>query len=712
MIARMVVVCALLCTVVPTCAEPLPGGSFEGGATALEGVWTFGAGVTVERGDAAEGEWFLRCACVEPGQASWAESRALPVEANSGYVLRCRVQVVDGGAHYTFGVRAGGEYLASADSYGGPRGHWSEVELPFRTGDVTALSVICSRRYGSGAIIFDDVRLERDDSVRVGDVSPAPNPMPEPRPAESALGFIVSQRPWIEPVYPTWLPRRQDVIGRLDVRLAPGEYEPLTFCVTALRPLESVDAAIVADFGGPGGASFPADAISVGHARTMKRFLTNAAPLQPGQRFERRPMFVFPGASGPVAEGETQRMWLTVHAPEDTAPGAYRKMVAISTGAEETLLELTINVLPIDLPEPGATFGMYYRQTHQYEDMRTRAFMERSLQDMREHGCNSFSVYADVERRLPDGTWEMTLDNNDAKVGLLTQMAMLERAGLAREGHPLLLLAHGLTDGRFSHGAELVRAVEERGEEEGWPELLWYLVDEPSPDREPFLRQIAGVVHSVPGARSVTAIGDPTALGKYYDVWIVSNTVRDFDRVTEQAAEQGAEVWTYNCVWNGAQPRNDRYFTGLFTWAHRLRGNWQWCYCEQGGGRIGLDGEIEPALPNYGDPWRVQYVAPGVDFNAPTLGWEARREGIDDLRYLQALEAAVAAHRGDRPERVREAEGFLAYVRDRAKRADTALPASQIARVYDVAEHPDLAPRDYDAIRRRCADLIVALTAE
>lgn len=686
-------------------SEQVPGGGFEGGIEALEGNWTFGEGVSVEHGDAAEGDRFLRCSCVESGKASWVESRSLPVEPNAGYLLRCRLQVADGGAHFTFGARSGGEYLASIDSYGGPRGEWDEIELPFRTGDATSISVICSRRYGSGSILFDDVRLERDDTVRVGDISPAPNPMPAPTAAETERGFIVSQRPWIEPVYPTWLPRRQDVVESLVVRLAPGEYEPLTICVTALKPLAYVNARVelIDARTGPG--------ISVGHVRTMKRFLTNAAPLQPGQRFERRPMFVFPGPSGPVEEGETQRLWLTVRAAEDAAPGSYEGTLIVSTDTGEAALPLIIDLLPIDLPEADATFGMYYRQTHQYEDLRTNAFLQRSMRDMREHGCNSFSVYADVERKLADGAWEITPDNNDRKVGLLTQMRLLERFGLARTGHPLLLLATGTSDGRFHHGAELVRTIQERAEQEGWPELLWYLVDEPSPEREPFLREVAGVVHSVPGARSVTAIGDPTALGKYYDVWIVSNTVRDFDRVTEQAAAQGAEVWTYNCVWNGAQPRNDRYFTGLFTWAYGLRGNWQWCYCEQGGGRIGLDGQIEPVLPNYGDPWRVQYVAPGVEFNAPTVGWEGRREGIDDLRYLQALEAAIEAQRADRPELAREAEGFLDYVRRRAKRPDAALPASQIARVYDVIEHPGLTPGDYDAIRRRAAELIVALTA-
>jgi len=706
---------ALICLALPLLAagEGLPGGDFEGGPEAVAAAgWTLGAGVTVEQGDAAEGTGFLRCGCVEPGRGSWASSPRVPVEPDAGYVARCRLRLA-GAAHFTFGVmRAGNEYLACIDAYGGGRDSWGEVELPFRTGpEDRALSIICSRRYGTGAILFDDVRLERDDSVRVGDVSPAPNAMPEATAAERERGFIISQQPWAQLVYPSYLPTRGEVVEALAIRLAPGEYEPLAVSITALRPLSGLQAELTGDLRGPGGAVIPATSVDLGTVRALKRWLTNAAPLQPGQRYERRPLLICPTEPTDVRPRTSQRLWLTVHAPEDAPPGRYVTSLRIADDRAEVTLPLRVEVLPIALPEPRATYGMYYRHTHQYEDMRTDEFLLRSLRDMRAHGCNSFSVYADVERKLLDGSWEITLDNADRRVGLETQMRLLAETRLAQADHPLLLLAHGETDGRFHFGAKLVRTVEERRAQARWPELLWYLVDEPAPEREPLVAELAGVVHAAPGARTVTAIGDPTALGKYYDVWIVSETVRDFERVVEQAQALGAEVWTYNCIWNGAQPRNDRYYTGLFTWAYGLRGNWQWCYCEQAGGRIGADGTIEPGLPTYGDPWRYQYVAPGVAFSAPTVGWEGRREGIDDFRYLQALEEAVAARRaaGDRRAVLGEAERFLADLRERARRPGNPLPVSQVDRVYVHLAHPGLAPEDYDAIRARAADLIVAL---
>lgn len=694
-------------------ADAVPGGDFEGGPeAAIATGWTLGAGVVVEEGEAAKGTGFLRCASVEAARASWATSPRLPVEPDAGYVARCRLRLA-GAAHFTFGVmRSGNEYLASIDAYGGGRDSWGEVELPFRTGpEDRALAIVCSRRYGTGAILFDDVRLERDDAVRIGDVSPAPNPMPEPTVAERARGFVVSRQPWAELVCPSYLPTRGEVVESLTVRLAPGEYEPLAITVTALRPLSGLRAELTGDLRGPGGAAIPAAAVEVGVVRSVKRWLTNAAPLQPGQRYERRPQFVFPAEPTDVRARTSLRLWLTVRAPDDATPGRYVTSLRIVDARAEVTLPLRVEVLPIALPEPRATYGMYYRHTDQYEEMRTGEFLLRSLRDMRAHGCNSFSVYADVERKLPDGTWEITLDNPTRRVGLETQMRLLAETGLAQPDHPLLLLATGQTDGRFAHGAELVRAIEARRTQEGWPELLWYLVDEPAPEREPLVAELAGVVHAAPGARTVTAIGDPTALGKYYDVWIVSETVRDFDRVVAQAEALGAEVWTYNCIWNGAQPRNDRYYTGLFTWAYGLRGNWQWCYCEQGGGRIDVDGRIEPGLPAYGNPFPYQYVLPGVDFSAPTVGWEGRREGIDDFRYLQALEDAVAQRRaaGDRRAVVTEAERFLADLRARARRPENPLPVSQVDRVYVHLAHPGLAPEDYDAIRAQAADLIVAL---
>jgi len=69
--------CALLLAT-EVFAEPIPAGGFEGDAEAVAQAWTFGAGVTVEPGDAAEGEAFLQCAGVEASARSRTSPRSTP----------------------------------------------------------------------------------------------------------------------------------------------------------------------------------------------------------------------------------------------------------------------------------------------------------------------------------------------------------------------------------------------------------------------------------------------------------------------------------------------------------------------------------------------------------------------------------------------------------------------------------------------------------
>ncbi len=660
-------------------------------------------------------EFLLRCACGKPAVRSAATGPAIAVKPRTGYVARCRFRA-EGGGHLTFGImNPDGTFFVSRDTYVGRRDHWDELILPFRTRDQESIQISCARRYGTNVLLFDAVELVEDDSVRVGDVSLAPNPVPEPTPREQARGFIVSSRHWLAQAYPRLHPTRDEVTDLLRCTLAPGEYEPVAVSLTALRPFAGMEMRLAGDLTGPGDATIAAGDVQLGVIKYMKRWMTNAAPLRPGQRYERRSMFIFPMAPTDIAQRTTQRFWLTVRAPEETIPGEYQGEITVLEGGEERArLDIRVRVLPIELPEPEVTYGMYYRHTHQFDEFKTEEFFRRSMADMRAHGCNSMSVYADVERKLADGTFEIALDNADKRLGLPHQMSMMAKAGLLVPDHPLLFLARGRGDGNFFNEDKLVAAADELRRAQGWPELLFYVVDEPSPAQYERAKQLNDIVHRVPGARTTTAIGLPGELAEYYDVWIVSESVAGRDEVHTRAQEVGAEVWTYNCQRNGAQPRNDRFFTGLFTWSAGLKGNWQWCYVEKASGRVGVNGEIEWGLPGYGDPWRYSYVAPGPDASYPTIGWEARREGADDYRYLQALREAVeVAEKSDRPKlraSAAKARAFLDDVRTRGQRPDQPIPASQIDRVYCHITHPGLQPADYDEIRRQAAEWIMRLS--
>jgi hypothetical protein len=693
----------------------VPNGGFEGGAAAVTAAgWQLEPTVTLVDGPAAEGKSYVRC-LAEVSTAAAARRPGIKVKPHTGYVARCRFRVEANGAHYTFAIlNPDGTFFVCRDMYACTRDDWEESVLPFRTEAQAEIGVYVGRRYGAAAILFDAVELIEDDSVKIGDVSPSPNPFPEPTAAEQARGYLLSAQPWLQLVYPTYYPTRAEVVNQLQCRLAPNEYEPATLSLTSLRPLKGMQIRLAGDLQGPAGQTLPAANVSIGIVRTLTRWLTNGAPLKPGQRFERRPLLIYPNQAFAVPERETREVWLTVYAAPDQAPGLYRGEIAIAgEDSAACTLPLQVTVLPIVLAEAEPTYGMYYRLADQPEGLRTEAFFRRCMVDMKAHGMNSMSVYASLERKRPDGTYEIDFERDSHRYSLDRQMALLGDSGLLSTQHPQLLLACDET-GTFFNAEKLVAAVDARRREKGWPEILFYLVDEPaSAARIAEAKGLNDMVHRVRGVRTTTAIGEPGELADYYDVWIVSTSVPKIAETAALAKAKGKEIWAYNCQWNGSEPANDRYYCGLHMWTSGLRGNWQWCYTEGYEGSGNLADELALKIPYYEDPWYVNYVLPTPKGNAPTLGLEGRREGIDDYRYLQTLRQALAAGEASAVPEERqlaaEAKAFLREVETRSKLPPQRQPATNAGLNYGFAMHPGLQPRDYDNLRNRAADYLIRL---
>jgi len=169
-------------------------------------------------------------------------------------------------------------------------------------------------------------------------------------------------------------------------------------------------------------------------------------------------------------------------------------------------------------------------------------------------------------------------------------------------------------------------------ERRGWPEPLWYGPDEPSTPEQDADRA-AGAKRSFeqlaalrPTVRIVTALSGEAAahFADDLDVWVVHKPNIDTS-VRELAAKHGAEFWTYDCHHRGTNPTWNRYYPGLYTWAHGLKGNFLWCYAES----YTWEGTRNAALV---------WVLPSRHGPVPSVGWEARREGVEDYRVLRHLE--------------------------------------------------------------------------
>jgi len=156
-------------------------------------------------------------------------------------------------------------------------------------------------------------------------------------------------------------------------------------------------------------------------------------------------------------------------------------------------------------------------------------------------------------------------------------------------------------------------------------------------------------------------------------------------------------MWTYDCRHRGTNPTFNRFYPGLYTWALGLKGNFLWCYTE-----------------NYaweGDRFATFcYVLPSLGGPISSVGWEERREGIEDYRTLTLLETCIA-EKPDDPA-AKEARAWLDGLR---KRVDWNTWHSEPPMRYGwdapdlYSQCPNFAPAEFNAIRAKAHEYIIAL---
>ena len=172
-------------------------------------------------------------------------------------------------------------------------------------------------------------------------------------------------------------------------------------------------------------------------------------------------------------------------------------------------------------------------------------------------------------------------------------------------------------------------------------------------------------------------------------------------------------MWAYDCsTFINTHPENIRFYTGLWTWAAGLQGNWIWEY------GAGMPSAATYAFSLSDTTPPKQWVQYGFAFSIPSgyaacTSWEARRDGVNDFRYLQTLESAIA-RAGDAGKSdlspVLTARKYLDRLRARVPldafgyRHRDSTAYKQFRSVA-----PGISPEEYDTIQQACAVHIMAI---
>ncbi len=636
-------------------ANMVANGSFEAVEEGLPAAWRITTDLaSTETGDAPDGERWLKLVKPEGASHTLATQR-LEVKPSTGYRLRACLRAPRASYYSLVAYDAVLHTLASKPTGWAVVGDWLELELDFRTRETDSVVHVGLLGYGPEAH-WDAVRMWEDDSVRIGDLTPAVNELAEPTDAELERGFMVFGRKANDFVPARYAPTRWDCHTPIRGACPPGEFETIVLGIHALRDLENVRAEL-GHFEGtlPGPATPPPIDMTLLQVGYGKQALNSQADV-------RHPLLLLPPHPIDVPAGDTLQYAVRVDVPDDYPRKIRLLRVDLRVGdSQRTGIQVIVDVARVRLDSADATFFMYYSDSYLPAEMATAPMQAAYYRDMAEHGMNSVSLYV-VPERETDGGYEIDLHHDRRSPpaeprfsrGMAERIAQRRAAGLASRDRPLVLISGG--GGLYDWGAfrdpDSVRTLMRVGGALGWPPLLFYVHDEPNEEGRigAVRRTFERVYLPPPGARTVTALGAYGIEhgGELYDVWIASLSAIA-DGLIERARREGKRLWAYDCRHRGQRPEFDRFVCGLWAWRTGIGGLGQWAYYSER--TLAPDADGRRQAP---DDWREWYMIASEAGPIGTVGWEARREGIEDYRALRTLERLVAGRGDETAERGRE----------------------------------------------------------
>lgn len=486
---------------------------------------------------------------------------------------------------------------------------------------------------------------------------------------QGGLPWVLYAPPAIRNDHPTpaQFPIPSEPATSVDLAACPGEFESATVIVYAAKPLSGLTIS-VSELQGP--ATLPAETVDISavkcwyqagrgigdlsHKRLVPELLlkdtglvkvdedaganylrstaedgTNSYLLCSGKNSEDladvRPRDGDTLLPVDLGQGRLQQYWLTLHLPDDCAAGAYRGTVKVQAGDAHRELPLNLTVHPFKLLTPKLIYSIYYRARLAPDGLPTitseRRSEEQYLAEMKDLLAHGVAYPTDYQG------WDDEFLTRD--------LDLRREAGLP--GGPYFSLGVGL--GNTEDPAKLkelqanVKRWRERLKPYGYDEVYAYGFDEATGERLASQRQAWAAVQEAGGKTFVACyLKTFEAMGKLLDLAILAGPPKPEEVAKFHSV--GSKVFCYaNPQVGNEEPETYRRNFGLLLWRHDYDGAMDYAY-QHGFGHVWNDFDST----HYRDH---NFTYPTVNGIVDTIQWEGFREGVDDVRYVTTLEAAI-----------------------------------------------------------------------
>lgn len=472
-------------------------------------------------------------------------------------------------------------------------------------------------------------------------------------------GFIPFSRNPFMHVYAESAPLKNEVANEITLSAARDEYEPVTL---SLYPLKDSDFAVsISDLSGPNGSQIAAKSIDVRVVIPVALRVRKENGIKLVKWFPKRLERI---QRISLKAKKTQTIWLTIHVPKNARGGKYKGVLKLDSNSG-TIVNLPINVTVYDFvlqPTHGIEYMMRMDQALSRAwgggDKKRNKLVLRSArkiyQDMKNHGMTACSPRMDAKLGVSDdGTFNL--------FGLIASLRLAKETGLIGpciwDFEQLINAGKPGKDGPFTsfrpkidmaNLEKIVKQVNAITEAEGLPQVVFCPINEPEEEEKQEHKGLTRCDLAVTLLKVVKKAGGRTGcalvqemffrspnklepIKPLLDIWIVDRNAVSSVTIAD-CKKHGGEFRMYH---NGTtmydDPERSRFPYGFYAWATGIRGMGGWTY---------------PCYPNITniDAWeKDKNTFPKSFFESsweptPTIAWEAIREGIDDIRYIQTLE--------------------------------------------------------------------------
>jgi hypothetical protein len=560
-------------------------------------------------------------------------------------------------------------------------------------------------------------------------------PLPELTSEEISRGYIFFKRPYIDLIFPNSIPQEKEIIRdtTLEILVSPGEYEPLTFAVRALKDLKNWEISI-SDFYSKEKNKISKENVRIGIVKCLnKRRLYN---INWSNEYINIPVYIEEKNEVDIPKDTNKQFWFTIHIPENTKPGIYTGQITFAPifGSEagmKSTLYLKINVLPIKLETPkGKLFGMYYTCKRNSKEEIIRDF-----RNMKEYGMTTVGLcipFNPEEVKEEGGKFLFKFKKDDRFIWCIEAY---KEVGFEE---PILLLggpdqfAYNYLSKTFSEDStdfenkykNFMNSFIEEAKRRNWPKMIFQPFDEPSWQSTSLMEK------TLKALKLLKEIGLPTETDgpfdefmkkaeQYTDYLNINGGLCPLD-ILKELKKKGKYILMYNNDVEGYRPEVMRYSAGYYTWITGIDGVFNWEY--QG---IGKDpyNDIKHINSNF----IYWYPKTERETGGPAITYEAFREGIDDYRYLLTHKKLVEKLKSsDDPQKRQKGINseekinsllskikFTQRIREQAKWTDEILLGPNEKIITGSLKLPNgLDFKDYDEIRIQIIQEILNLSKE